>query len=125
MVMITEEVAEGQGPVGSLVVNTNVIEPLFFSVVVGVYVVFKVVLLGEKVPAPPLHVPFVADPPTDPASVTVDLVQMVCGEPALAVAEGLIVITIEEVATEQGPVGSLLVNVNVTDPLLASVPFGV
>ena len=125
MVIITEEVAAGQDPAGSLVVNINVTEPLFASVAVGVYTALSVVLLGEKLPAPLLHVPLVADPPTDPARVTLEPVQMVWGGPALAVAAGLMVITTEEAIAGQGPVGSLVVNVNVTEPLLTSVPVGV
>ena len=125
MVIITEEVVAGQGPAGSLVVNINVTEPLLISVEFGVYTAFKVVLFGEKVPAPPLHVPLVADPPTDPESVTVEPAQIVCGEPASTVAEGLMVITTVEITAGQGPVGSLVVNVNVAEPLLTSVAVGV
>ena len=106
-------------------VNVNVTEPLFISVDVGVYAAFSVELLGEKPPPPPLHVPLVADPPTDPAIVTVEPAQIVCTGPALAVVEGLIVIITEDVAEEQGPAGSLVVNVNVTEPLLISVEVGI
>ena len=67
MVIITEEVASEQGPAGSLVVSVNVAEPLLTSVELGVYTAFNVVLFGEKLPAPPLHAPLVADPPMDPA----------------------------------------------------------
>ena len=77
IVITTEEVTAGQGPAGSLVVKVNVTEPLLTSVPVGVYTAFSVVLLGEKVPAPLLHVPPVADPPIDPAKVTVEPAQMV------------------------------------------------
>ena len=76
-------------------------------------------------PLPPLHVPLVADPPTDPAKLTEEPSQMVCAGPALAMVEGWIVITTEDVTAEQGPAGSLVVNVNVTEPVLTSVAVGV
>ena len=124
IVIITEDATAGQGPAGLLVVNVKVAEPLLTSVALGVYTAFKVVLFGEKVP-PPLHVPLVAAPPTDPARVAVEPAQMVCGGPALAMAIGFIVITTEDVTAGQGPAGSLVVNINVTEPLLTSVPVGV
>jgi hypothetical protein len=56
--------------VGSFVVSVSVTDPELISVAVGVYVAVRDVLLGENVPAPPLHVPEEAEPLTDPASVT-------------------------------------------------------
>ena len=84
-----------------------------------------VVLLGAYVPAPPLHVALVAEPPKDPANVTVEPLQMVCAGPALAVAAWLIVIVTVEVAAGQGPTGSLVVNVKVTVPAVTSPALGV
>ena len=83
-----------------------------------------VVLLGEYVPAPPLQVALVADPPKDPAKVTVEPLQIVCAGPALAVAAWLIVIVTVLETTGQGPEG-LVVNVNVTVPALTSPALGV
>ena len=76
-VIVTEEVAAGQGPAGSLVVNVNITDPLLTSVGVGVYTALSVVLFGEKLPAPPLHIPLIADPPTDPERVAADPAQIV------------------------------------------------
>ena len=76
IVIITEDVTAVQGPAGLLVVNVNVAEPLLTSVAFGVYTAFSVVLLGEKVP-PPVHVPLVADPPTDPERFAVEPAQIV------------------------------------------------
>ena len=61
------DVTAGQGPVGSFVVNVSVTVPL---VILGVYVDVKEVGF-EKDPLGADHVPLVADPPTEPASVTV------------------------------------------------------
>ena len=50
---------------------------------------------------------------------------MVVAGPALAVAPGLIVNSMLSVAAVQGPAGSFVVNVNVTEPALMSEAEGV
>ena len=47
-------------PVFPVVVKVKVRLPLAISAAFGVYVAFKDVLLGLKVPVPPLHIPPVA-----------------------------------------------------------------
>ena len=73
-----------------------------------------------NVPLDADHVELVALPPRVPANVMEPFEQTVCGEPALAVAAAFTVITTVEVPAVQGPVpsGSLVVNVNVTLPLV-------
>ena len=79
-----------------------------------------------KVPAPPLQVPLLALPPTTPASVTAGLLaHTVWSAPAFTVAAGLIVIVIVSLTARHGPVGSSVVNVNVTVPAVASPADGV
>jgi len=51
------------------VVRVSVTEPAAYSAALGVYTAFNVALSGTYVPAPPLHVPPEAAPPTAPASV--------------------------------------------------------
>ena len=81
-----------QTPAGSSVVKVNVTEPAVISAADGVYVAFNVALSGLKVPVPPLHVPLVALPLTDPASVTAGASeQTVWSTPALETAGGLTV----------------------------------
>ena len=58
-------------------VITNVTEPAFTSEALGVYVAVKVFLSGLKVPAPPVQLPEVAPPPTEPAKATGTFEQMV------------------------------------------------
>jgi hypothetical protein len=65
-VITTVEVAAGHGPVGSFVVSVKVTVPL---AILGVYVDVKEVG-SEKDPLGADHVPLIADPPTEPASVT-------------------------------------------------------
>ena len=51
-----------------VVVKVKVTRPLAISASVGVYVAFRFVVLGAKVPAPPLQIPPVAtvtDPPKE------------------------------------------------------------
>ena len=67
----------------------------------------------------------VALPPITPASVYVPPAQIVAAEPAVAVAAGLIVNTIVLVTKPQGPAGSLVVKVNVTEPAAISAADGV
>jgi hypothetical protein len=84
-----------QGPAGSFVLNVRVTEPAAISAAVGVYVAVSELLLGLKVPAPPLHVPEDAEPLTEPARVTPALdAQTVWSIPALATAAGFIVMTV-------------------------------
>ena len=81
-----------------------------------------------NVPSPVvLHSKVVALPPITPARVKVLPAQMVELTPALAVAIGLMVKVIEEVAVVQGPSpsGSLVVMVKITDPVEMSVAPGV
>src|SRR5262245_45501949 len=87
IVMIILSLPASHGPVGSLVVKVSVTEPAAISAGEGVYCAFKVLALGLKVPAPPLHVPLLAPPPIEPAKVTVaPLAQIVWSAPAFAVA---------------------------------------
>src|SRR5207247_569509 len=96
------------------------------SAALGVYTAFNAEALGENEPAPPLHVPLAAPPPTCPASCA-------CGAdahttrsaPALAVALGLIVTCIVALAAPQGPAGSSLVSVRVTPPAAISAALAV
>jgi hypothetical protein len=100
--------------------------PADISAAVGVYTALSVVLLGANVPAPPLHVPDVADPPTEPARVTFGLAaQTVWSIPALTVGDGLIVIKTWSLVAVQVPGGSLVVKVNVTVPAVISAAVGV
>jgi hypothetical protein len=87
-VIITVDIAGGQGPVGSFVVNVSVTVPV---VILGVYVDVRE-LGSEKVPLGAVHDPLVALPPTDPASVIVPPAHTDCAGPAFAVATGLIII---------------------------------
>src|SRR6185436_5877415 len=120
-VITTVDVTAGQGPAGSLVVNVSVTVPLAIA---GVYVDVKE-LGSEKLPPGADHVPLVAPRPTLPANVTVPPAHTDCGDPALAVATGLIVIVTVDVAAGQGPEGSFVVNVNVTEPAAISAAVGV
>ena len=61
IVILTFEDTEGQAPLGAEV-NVRVTEPAFCSPIVGPYIAFNVVLFGENVPAPPLHVPGEPEP---------------------------------------------------------------
>ena len=108
IVITTVLVAAEQGPP---VVSVSVTVPL---VILGVYVEVSAFTF-EKVPLPALQVEPLALPPILPARVTLPPVHTVCGVPALAVADGLTVITTVLVAAEQGPP---VVNVNVTVPLV-------
>ena len=77
-------------------------------------------LVSENVPLGADHVELDALPPIVPDKVTVPPAQIVCVEPALAVAAGFTVITTVETAATQGPApsGSLVVKVSVTVPLV-------
>src|SRR5688572_21989469 len=113
--MTTVEVAAGQGPAGSLVVNVSVTVPL---AILGVYVDVSELAL-ENVPLGADQVEEVALPPIVPASVIVPPAQTVCTAPAFAVGAWLTVITTVEVTAVHGPApsGSLVANVSVTVPL--------
>jgi hypothetical protein len=125
MVMVMEELTAGQGPAGSSVVNVTVALPAEISPAVGVYVAFKVVLLGAKEPAP-LQVALEAAPPKEPAKVVAGLLaQTVWLGPALTVAAGLMVMVIEELTAGHGPAGSSVVNVTVALPAEISPAVGV
>jgi hypothetical protein len=118
-------VTEGQGPAGSFVVNVIVTDPAVISAADGVYTaVSDVALLNVPVPEV-VHVELVAPPPIEPAIVNVVPEQMVASIPAFAVAGLLIVNTIASETAGHGPVGSLVVNVRVTDPAVTSAADGV
>jgi uncharacterized protein with FMN-binding domain len=125
IVSINELVTAGHVPAGSLVVIVSVTDPALISAAEGVYVVFTLDALA-KVPVPEVvQVEDVALPPMDPLRVAVLPEQIVCADPAAAVAAGLIVKVIKSVAAEQGPAGSLVVMVKVTDPAAMSAAEGV
>src|SRR5262249_37127056 len=66
IVIFLGSLGAGRGPAGSLVVRVSVTLPAAISAAVGVYFAFIAVALGLNVPAPPLHVPLEAPPPTAP-----------------------------------------------------------
>ena len=69
-----------------MLVSVSVTVPAVISAGEGVYCAVSVVLFGLKVPVPPLQAPPLAPPPTEPASVTVGLLEhTVWLPPALAV----------------------------------------
>ena len=79
-----------------------------------------------NVPVPDVvQVEEVALPPRVPDKVCVEPEQMVASMPALTVAAGLIVNTIASLAAGQGPEGSFVVMVNVTEPAVISAAEGV
>jgi hypothetical protein len=61
--MLIWSFTEGQGPAGSLVINIKLRFALFISDLFKEYVAFATVLLGLKVPVPPVHNPEAAAPP--------------------------------------------------------------
>ena len=65
-------------------------------------------LLNDPVPLDD-HVAELAPPPNEPFIVAVDPEQIVCAEPALTVAAGLIVNVIEALTLPHGPLGSSVV----------------
>ena len=89
-VITTVEIAAGQGPAGSSVVNVKVTVPL---AMLGVYVDVKEFGL-EKVPLGADHVELVALPPIVPARVIVPPAQTDCAGPALAIAARFTVIVL-------------------------------
>jgi hypothetical protein len=89
------------------VVSVNVTVPAAYSAALGVYTAFIVVLLGEKIPVPPLQVPPVAEPPTAPARIIGEPTQAACGDPAFAVATASTVTTTTSV--EVHPVAVVVV----------------
>jgi hypothetical protein len=60
-----------------LMVNISVTVPAVISAALGVYIAFKVVLLGLYAPVPPDHVALADEPPLVPASVAVLVEQIV------------------------------------------------
>jgi hypothetical protein len=77
------------GPPVAFVVSVSVTEPAAISAALGVYLALSVEADGLYVPAPPLHVPPEAPPPTTPASVTCGLLeQAATSAPAFTVAAG-------------------------------------
>src|SRR5580765_3986125 len=115
-----------QGPAGSFVVIVRVTPPADISVAVGMWVAWRVEALGLNVPAPPLHMPLEAPPPTAPASCTAgDDVHTLRSAPATTVAAGRIVIFIWSLTWPQGPLTAPLVSVSVTEPAAISAAVGV
>src|ERR1041385_7970055 len=89
MLMVIASLTWPQGPLTAFVVSVSVTVPAAISAALGVYTAFKVEASGLNEPAPPLHVPAGAPPPTTPASVTCGLVeQTIWSTPAFAVAAG-------------------------------------
>src|SRR5690606_40777989 len=87
-VKATESVVATQPPLPVLVRKSHR-EPLAISEALGVYTAPRLFALGEKVPAPPLHVPPVA-PVTVPASwMAALLAQRVCAAPASTTGAGV------------------------------------
>ena len=81
---------------------------------------------GVNVPLPlVVHVALVAEPPMVPASVAVLVLQMVCGGPASTIACWLNVMVTTSEAGKQGPAGSSVVIVRITEPLIRSLGPGV
>src|SRR5262245_35011424 len=70
IVIVTWSLTGGHGPVGSFVVSVSVTVPAAISPAEGVYFALRLPGFGWNVPAPPLHVPPEALPPTEPASCT-------------------------------------------------------
>src|SRR5947199_5736452 len=73
MVMRIVSLTTPHGPLGSFVVSASDTPPAAISAAFGVYVALSPDALGLNVPAPPLHVPLEAPPPTAPASCTCGL----------------------------------------------------
>ena len=121
--MVTSSVTVLQTPT-PVVVNVIVTDPFVISVAVGVYEVFKALLLREKVPNAPVHCPPLA-PVTDPIKFTVELFpQTDWSKPASAVGAGIIEIATSSVTAIQLPF-PVDVNVNVVVPAVISAFEGV
>ena len=125
IVMRIGSFAGPQGPAGSAVTSVSVTPPAAISAAVGVYVASSAERPGLNAPAPPVHEPLVAPPPTPPASCTCGLLaQTTWSRPASAVADGLIVIRIGSLAGPHGPAGSFVSSVSVTPPAAISSGVG-
>src|SRR4030095_6078438 len=119
-------IAGGHGLAGSFVVNVNSTNPAAISVALGVYTAFSVFAFGLNVPAPPLQVANVAPPPMIPASVTDGaLAHTSWSAPAFTVASLVTNILTLSLTAGHGPAGSLIVNVNSTNPAATSAAFNV
>ena len=82
--------------------------------------------LGLNEPVPPLHVPLVTVPLTEPWSCTCGLLaHTVWSGPAFTTVIGSIVILIWSLSAGHGPTGSLVVSVSVTPPAAISAAVGV
>ena len=106
-----------------MVVNVRVITPAAISAEVGVYVAFRVVLFGTKLPAPPLQMPPLAMP-TEPFSTTLALLaQAVMSAPAFTTGGG---VKFRETwsATDTQPPLPVVVRVSVTLPAAISAGVG-
>ena len=99
-VMFTDDVTAGHGLM-PVVVNVNNAVPKYPAG--GVQVAVNVFASGVNVPpAGVVQVPPVADPPTEPANVTVPPWQMVCTAPALTVGVGLTMMFTDDVTAAHG-----------------------
>ena len=113
------------GPLGSFVVNVNVTEPAAISAADGVYTAFIAdALLNVPVPLV-VQVADAAPPPIIPLNVRVLVEQIVSSIPALTVTAGFMVNNKASFTAAQGPDGSFVVNVNVTEPAEISAALGV
>jgi hypothetical protein len=125
MVSTIVENVDPQGPPGSSVVIVNVTEPAVISAAEGVYTVVGSVF-NKNPPVPEVVQRIeVAPPPKVPSVACVEPEQMVAAAPAEAVAAGSIVSSIASDTEPQGPAGSSVVMVNVTDPAVISAADGV
>src|SRR5689334_15032856 len=99
----------GQGPPVAALVSVSVTEPAESSAALGVYWALRVEALGLNVPVPPLHVPVVAPPVTEPASCTRALLAHTAWSgPAFTTAMALMVIFIWSLTAPHGPAGSFV-----------------
>jgi hypothetical protein len=126
MLMRTSSLATAHGPPVAFVVSVSVTPPAAISAGVGSYVAFSAEAFGLNVPAPPLHVPLEAPPPTTPASCARALLAHTeMSAPAFAVAALSMVTFIWSLAGAQAPPATDVVSVSVTEPAAISVAVGV
>src|SRR5262245_32128028 len=126
MVIFTWSLSAPHGPRGSFVVSVSVTEPAAISPALGVYVASSAEAEGMKMPAPPVHVPFEAPPPTRPASCTAgDVEHTMRSSPAFTVAAAMMLIFMWSLAWAHGPFTAPVVSVSVTEPAAISAAVGV
>jgi len=115
----------GHAPAGSSVVMVSVTTPAVISADDGVYwALVSEALLNVPVPDV-VHVEEDAAPPRDPFNVYDDPEHIVASVPALTVASGFMVRVMLSLTASQGPAGSFVVRVSVTDPAEISAADGV